>query len=52
MDLDGNWWEILTNPAGGYSWMFAQGRDLERWGAGSNDEVNPNQYQPKPGSKV
>jgi catechol 2,3-dioxygenase-like lactoylglutathione lyase family enzyme len=24
-DGDGNCWEILTNPAGGYSWLFAQG---------------------------
>ena len=24
-DLDNNCWEILTNPAGGYSWLFEQG---------------------------
>jgi predicted lactoylglutathione lyase len=24
-DLDGNCWEILSNPAGGYSWMFERG---------------------------
>ena len=28
-DLDDNWWEILTNPRGGYSWLFEQGGDLE-----------------------
>jgi catechol-2,3-dioxygenase len=28
-DLDGNWWEILTNPNGGYSWLFDQGGDLQ-----------------------
>jgi catechol 2,3-dioxygenase-like lactoylglutathione lyase family enzyme len=24
-DADGNCWEILTNPEGGYSWLFEQG---------------------------
>ena len=24
-DLDGNMWEILSNPAGGYTWIFEQG---------------------------
>ncbi len=24
-DMDNNCWEILTNPAGGYSWLFNQG---------------------------
>jgi catechol-2,3-dioxygenase len=46
-DLDDNWWEILTNPEGGYSWMFGQGGDLEQWGAGENDAGNPNAYQGK-----
>jgi len=50
-DLDENWWEILTNPAGGYAWMFAQGSDLERWGAGERDKVNPNEYKPRQGSR-
>lgn len=44
-DLDDNWWEILTNPDGGYSWMFSQGRDLESWGGGAHDEVNPNEFK-------
>ena len=44
-DLDDNWWEILTNPAGGYRWMFSQNRDLAAWGAGKGDEVNPNEYR-------
>src|SRR5665213_3450908 len=30
-DGDGNCWEILTNPKGGYSWIFALG-DLEGQG--------------------
>ena len=37
--------EILTNPPGGYSWMFTKGGDLEAWGAGEDDKVNPNAYQ-------
>ena len=45
-DGDDNWWEILMNPAGGYSWMFAQGRDLAAWGGGEGDEVNPNEFKP------
>ena len=44
-DLDDNWWEILANPPGGYSWMFTQGGDLEAWGAGEDDKVNPNAYK-------
>ena len=43
-DADGNCWEILTNPQGGYSWLFEQGdqqgkghldRNFKRPGAGS-----------------
>ena len=44
-DLDGNWWEILTNPPGGYAWMFSQGSDLKAWGAGEGDQVNPNAFK-------
>jgi len=46
-DLDDNWWEILTNPPGGYSWMFTQGNDLQAWGAGEDDKINPNAYKKK-----
>ena len=49
-DLDDNWWEILTNPPGGYSWMFSQGGDLQSWGAGKDDKVNPNAFKGR-GSK-
>lgn len=45
MDLDDNWWEILTNPRDGYSWMFAKGRDIGNWGADDGD--NPNDYTRK-----
>jgi catechol-2,3-dioxygenase len=45
MDLDENWWEILTNPEGGYSWMYSQGTDLKSWGAGAGDKVNPNAFK-------
>ena len=27
---DDNWWEILTNPEGGYSWMFDRGEQTGR----------------------
>jgi hypothetical protein len=46
-DVDENWWEILVNPAGGYAWMFTQGSDLERWGGGAGDKVNPNDFKAK-----
>lgn len=29
-DLDGNAWEILCNPEGGYSWLFEQGEQEGR----------------------
>jgi catechol 2,3-dioxygenase-like lactoylglutathione lyase family enzyme len=29
-DADDNCWEILTNPAGGYSWLFEQGDQTGR----------------------
>jgi catechol-2,3-dioxygenase len=45
LDLDDNWWEILANPRGGYSWMFAKGRDIGNWGADEGD--NPNEYTRK-----
>ena len=44
-DADDNCWEILTNPAGGYSWLFEQGdqagrghlaKDFQRPGASSS----------------
>jgi catechol 2,3-dioxygenase-like lactoylglutathione lyase family enzyme len=43
-DLDENWWEILTNPPGGYSWMFRGQRDVSDWGAGEADNTNPNSF--------
>ena len=46
-DPDDNWWEILTNPEGGYSWMFAKGDDIDSWGAGENAGYNPNQFTRK-----
>lgn len=35
-DADGNAWEILTNPKGGYSWIFEMG-DLEGKGHMARD---------------
>ena len=43
-DPDDNWWEILTNPSGGYSWMFNKGDDIDNWGAGEDAGYNPNNY--------
>jgi catechol 2,3-dioxygenase-like lactoylglutathione lyase family enzyme len=43
-DLDDNWWEILTNPAGGYAWMFQKGDDIDNWGAGEQAGFNPNEF--------
>ena len=53
-DPDDNWWEILCNPEGGYSWMFQKGRDIEKWGAGEEAGFNPNNFsiRRKPGEKV
>ncbi len=39
-DLDENWWEILTNPEGGYSWMFDLG-DLEGRGHQTKEFKRP-----------
>jgi hypothetical protein len=43
-DADDNCWEILTNPEGGYSWLFDKG-DLE--GRGFHDPKFP-----RPGMKT
>jgi catechol 2,3-dioxygenase-like lactoylglutathione lyase family enzyme len=45
-DLDGNWWEILTNPEGGYSWMFKKGADIKNWGWDEAEGFNPNDSKP------
>jgi len=31
VDGDGNWWEILTNPEGGYSYVFDVDEKSETW---------------------
>lgn len=41
-DRDGNCWEILSNPEGGYSWMFERG-DQEGSGHLKKDFVRPGQ---------
>lgn len=46
-DPDDNWWEILANPEGGYSWMFDKGGDIAEWGAGEAKGFNPNQFTSK-----
>lgn len=45
-DRDGNWWEILTNPDGGYSWMFKKGSDIQNWGWDEAEGYNPNPSKP------
>lgn len=40
-DMDGNAWEILSNPKGGYTWLFEQG-DLEgkgHWDRSIRDRI-------------
>ena len=31
IDADSNWWEILTNPPGGYSYVFALNETDAKW---------------------
>ena len=31
IDADGNWWEILTNPPGGYSYVFELNESDAGW---------------------
>jgi len=31
IDFDGNWWEILTNPEGGYSYVFGLEEETKSW---------------------
>ena len=31
VDADGNWWEFLTNPEGGYSYVFEMGDNDKNW---------------------
>jgi catechol 2,3-dioxygenase-like lactoylglutathione lyase family enzyme len=45
-DMDGNWWEILTNPDGGYAWMFNKGGDIKNWGWDEDSGFNPNDSKP------
>jgi catechol 2,3-dioxygenase-like lactoylglutathione lyase family enzyme len=45
-DMDDNWWEILTNPDGGYSWMFSKGADIQNWGWDEGQGFNPNDSRP------
>jgi catechol-2,3-dioxygenase len=46
-DADGNSWEILSNPPGGYSWMFERG-DQEGIGHMSRKFDRPSSTQRKP----
>ena len=42
-DMDGNAWEILSNPKGGYMWLFEQG-DLDgkgHWDKSIRDRISP-----------
>ncbi|HET9060688.1 MAG TPA: VOC family protein [Acidimicrobiales bacterium] len=46
-DLDGNWWELLANPPGGYSYVFEEpARDLT--GREGFDEVALRSFSPRP----
>lgn len=42
-DMDGNAWEILSNPKGGYTWLFEQG-DLDgkgHWDKSIRERIAP-----------
>ena len=49
-DRDKNWWEILTNPPGGYAWMFEQGGDFQ--GKGHQDKSMPRHGVVTPAPKI
>jgi catechol 2,3-dioxygenase-like lactoylglutathione lyase family enzyme len=49
-DADDNAWEILSNPAGGYGWMFERG-DQEGKGHWSKDFKRPVTAAPPPGAE-
>ncbi|HXP93760.1 MAG TPA: VOC family protein [Candidatus Binatia bacterium] len=42
LDLDDNWWEILANPEGGYTWQFNKGSDFDY--AKMTGDDNPNSF--------
>ena len=46
-DMDENCWEILTNPPGGYGWLFEQG-DLEGKGHLDKNFERPAMKQSEP----
>jgi catechol-2,3-dioxygenase len=37
VDLDGNWWEILKNPKGGYVHLFENDENTASWGEQKKD---------------
>ncbi|MBT3992376.1 MAG: VOC family protein [Rhodospirillaceae bacterium] len=39
VDLDGNWWEVLKNPKGGYGHLFEKGENQTSWGEQKKDQV-------------
>jgi catechol 2,3-dioxygenase-like lactoylglutathione lyase family enzyme len=49
LDQDENWWEILANPQGGYTWQFEKGGDFQYTDLKAED--NPNGFVGR-GTKV
>ena len=49
VDADGNWWEILTNPPGGYSYVFEVDETDEAWRAQDQGRGRRGAWEGRPG---
>jgi catechol 2,3-dioxygenase-like lactoylglutathione lyase family enzyme len=49
IDADGNWWEILTNPPGGYSYVFEIEETAEAWRAQKQGRGRREIWESRPG---
>ena len=48
IDADDNWWEMLTNPPGGYSYVFEIGETDEAWRAQNQGRDRRTQWEGRP----
>ncbi len=49
IDADGNWWEILTNPPGGYSYVFELKETDEAWRGQNQGRGRRKDWEGRPG---